>query len=175
MKSRWITKNSRQSFVTHQWRGHTTPWERLRKWEWNLRRMGSGRKWVRRTSRPFPAQGDFWFHWPDYSQSAPIMEKVCHPLSLSHTHLTLIMGCVRKTRERSWWEVAARSLCVCETTFFYHPLTLSPEQPCHYGAFPAYRGQLSHHEISPRAQIHVILPLPPVTTATPFSAPTPPN
>lgn len=52
---------------------------------------------------------------------------------------------------------------VCVDTYFYHHLALPPDQPCHYGAFPAYRGQLSHREISPGARLEhaVILPSPP--------------
>ena len=79
----------------------------------------------------------------------PIIMEKSMPSSLSHTHLTLIRGRVRQTTERSWWEVQQPAasvclcVCVCGNTYLYHHLTLSTDQPCHYGAFPIYRWQLS--------------------------------
>lgn len=140
------------------------PREALRKWDWNLRRMGSGRKRARRISGPLYAQGDIAFIDLIICTPLPSWKKYAI-LSLSHS-LDTDNG--QQTRERSWWEVAPCSHCVCVcvfvcvSTYFYQHLTLSPEQPCHYGAFPAYTGQLSHHEISrgPQQERPVILPFP---------------
>lgn len=150
------------------------PW---RQEDRNLRGMGSDRKWAGRMSRSFSVQGDFPFHWPDYLFAPPdpppypSSHPNTHPphhgkkygILFSLTHLTLITGCICQATYRSWWEVAAYTcectcVCACTNTYFHHHLTLSPAQCCHYGAFPAYRGQLSHHEISPGPSQHTASP-----------------
>jgi len=134
-----------------------------------------------------PAQGDFPLHWPDYLHSAPPSwkkKKYAIPsLFHTHTHLTLIMGCIRQTTERSRWEVAGCVASVHEHIFLPPPHPISRPALSLRGIPRIDRTTLTK-KISPEADRSALSssplppPLPPplqLLGQRRFSAPTPPN
>lgn len=175
MKSCRIKKSSCQCGAVHR---RVFTWDSwLLKSSWGSD-SGTWEGWAatgnERGQRADPLKVTFLFIDLIICTPGPSWKKVCHPLS--HTHLTPITGCAHQSSERSWWEVAACSLCLCEYIFLPQPHPTS-RQALSLQGIPHIQRTALWPRNQPQGPVGTPChpPLPPVTTATPFSAPTPPN